>query len=77
MGFLKMFNIRQNDEKSLATFITSCNDDKVPNAATSIAYHPTQKHIVLIIQSYLNSFINVRIRRSLLAQKKDPLQFGI
>lgn len=47
MGTLKLFDIRQPNDAPTAIFYTSNSIEKVSNAATSIAYHPTQKHILM------------------------------
>lgn len=59
MGTIKMFDVRANTEamdddrqqqqrqRPVATMLISCDDEKKPNAVTALAYHPTQRHILL------------------------------
>lgn len=58
MGTIKMFDLRANTEamdddrqqqqqRPVATMLISCDDEKKPNAVTALAYHPTQRHILL------------------------------
>lgn len=47
LGIIKCFDIRAESQKAVGSFAVSCEDEKRSNCVTCIAYHPTQKHIIL------------------------------
>lgn len=47
MGTVKMFDLRAAAETPSATMLISCDDEKKANGVTALAYHPTQRHILL------------------------------
>lgn len=58
-----MFDIRSN-ENPVSVFAITCEDEKKSNYASSIAYHPTQKHIVnmfILCIEFRNKFSKILI----------------
>ncbi|XP_065089178.1 nucleoporin Nup43-like [Ochlerotatus camptorhynchus] len=47
LGTIKCFDIRAEGQKAVGSFAVSCEDEKRSNCVTCIAYHPTQRHIIL------------------------------
>ncbi|XP_055585619.1 nucleoporin Nup43 [Uranotaenia lowii] len=47
LGIIKCFDIRNESQKPSGSFAISCEDEKKSNCVTCLAYHPTQKHIIL------------------------------
>ncbi|XP_058445492.1 nucleoporin Nup43 [Malaya genurostris] len=47
MGIIKCFDIRAESHKPSHSFAVSCEDEKRSNSVTCLAYHPTQRHIIL------------------------------
>lgn len=47
MGVMKIFDIRSDSKDPTISFMISCEDDRKSNYVSCLAYHPTQKHIVL------------------------------
>lgn len=51
LGIMKSFDLRAGLKEPTATFPISCEDEKKSNAVTAIGNHPTQQHIVSILDS--------------------------
>lgn len=47
LGIIKCFDIRAESDKPTGSFAISCEDEKRSNSVTCLAYHPTQRHIIL------------------------------
>lgn len=47
MGTVKMFDVRAAAETPAATMLIACDDERKANGVTALAYHPTQRHILL------------------------------
>ncbi|XP_001850986.2 nucleoporin Nup43 [Culex quinquefasciatus] len=47
LGIIKCFDIRAESQKPTGSFAVSCEDEKRSNSVTCLAYHPTQRHIIL------------------------------
>ncbi|XP_055543784.1 nucleoporin Nup43 [Wyeomyia smithii] len=47
LGIIKCFDIRAESDMPTGSFAISCEDEKRSNSVTCLAYHPTQRHIIL------------------------------
>lgn len=54
LGIMKCFDLRSRSKEPTATLVISCEDEKKSNAVTCIANHPTQQHIVRILNLSCN-----------------------